>query len=236
MTEIFGTLVAAAAPPAGGAELGQIVIATVAATIVTCALLYLGLGHRSGRVKILQRLADHAERTSGFPGWVAFPSAVATVSLLAALFGMYWDISLHIDNGRDPGPLANPAHYFILAGLFGIFSAGFFAMVLPKEKPSARRRPHRPRLVGAARRRPDLRLRRLLADRLPARRRLAPPLRPGRDALGADPPDADRRRGDDAGRDRRALGRGDAGQRLRRCLAARAAHCGWPARSPSPAG
>ena len=49
---------------------------------------------------------------------------------------MYWDISIHIDQGRDPGPLANPAHYFILAGLFGIFSAGFFAMVLPKERPS----------------------------------------------------------------------------------------------------
>ncbi|MGN6256936.1 MAG: hypothetical protein ACTHN3_04170 [Solirubrobacterales bacterium] len=137
MTSTLGTLVAAASPPAGGAELGQIVIATVAATIVTCALLYLGLGHRSGRVKVLQRLADHGEKVSGFPGWVAFPSAVATVSLLTALFGMYWDISIHIDNGRDPGPLANPAHYFILAGLFGIFSAGFFAMVLPKEKPSS---------------------------------------------------------------------------------------------------
>ncbi len=136
MTSNFATVFAAAAPPAGGAELGQIVIATVAATIVTCALLYLGLGHRTGRVKVLQRLADHSERASGFPGWVAFPSAVATVSLLTAVFGMYWDISLHIDNGRDPGPLANPAHYFILAGLFGIFSAGFFAMVLPKEKPS----------------------------------------------------------------------------------------------------
>jgi hypothetical protein len=133
----FATVLAAAAPPAGGAEIGQIAIATTAATIVTAALLYLGLGHRSGRVKILQRLADHSERTSGMPGWVAFPSAVATISLLTAVFGMYWDISLHIDNGRDPGPLANPAHYFILAGLFGIFSAGFFAMVLPKERPSA---------------------------------------------------------------------------------------------------
>ena len=132
----FGTLLAAAAPPAGGAEIGQIVIATTAATIVTCALLYLGLGHRSGRVQVLQRLADFGERRSGMPGWVAFPSAVATTSLLTALFGMYWDISLHIDNGRDPGPLANPAHYFILLGLFGIFSAGFFAMVLPKERPS----------------------------------------------------------------------------------------------------
>src|SRR4051794_34064201 len=127
---------AASAPPAGGAEIGQIVIATVAATIVTAALLYLGLGHRSGRTQILQRLADHSEKASGFPGWVAFPSAVATVSLLTAVFGMYWDISIHIDQGRDPGPLANPAHYFILAGLFGIFSAGFFAIVLPKERPS----------------------------------------------------------------------------------------------------
>ncbi|HEU4738413.1 MAG TPA: hypothetical protein VFS54_04940 [Solirubrobacterales bacterium] len=132
----FGLLLAAASPPAAGAEIGQIVIATVAATIVTCGLLYLGFGHRSGRTQILQRLADHGERVSGMPGWVAFPSGVATISLLTALFGMYWDISLHIDNGRDAGPLANPAHYFILVGLFGIFSAGFFAMVLPKEKPS----------------------------------------------------------------------------------------------------
>src|SRR5215212_1991339 len=132
----FAALLAAAAPPAGGAEIGQIVIATVAATVVTGALLFLGFGHRSGRTQILQRLADFTERSSGFPGWVAFPSAVATVSLLTAVFGMYWDISLHIDNGRDAGPLANPAHYFILAGLFGIFSAGFFAMVLPTEKPS----------------------------------------------------------------------------------------------------
>jgi len=131
-----GTLLAAASPPAGGAEIGQIVIATLAATIVTGALLFLGLGHRTGRVKVLQRLADFGERSSGMPGWVAFPSAVATVSLLIALFGMYWDISLHIDNGRDAGPLANPAHYFILLGLFGIFSAGFFAMVLPRERPS----------------------------------------------------------------------------------------------------
>jgi hypothetical protein len=132
----FATVLAAAPPPAGGAEIGQIAIATVAATIVTATLLYLGLGHRSGRTQILQRLADHSEKASGFPGWVAFPSAVATVSLLTAVFGMYWDISIHIDQGRDPGPLANPAHYFILAGLFGIFSAGFFAMVLPKERPS----------------------------------------------------------------------------------------------------
>jgi hypothetical protein len=124
------------APPAGGAELGQVLIASIAAMAITAAQLYLGFGHRSGRVKLLERLAAFSERVSGIPGWAALPSAIATSSLITALFGMYWDISLHIDNGRDPGPLANPAHYFILAGLFGIFTAGFIAIVLPRERPS----------------------------------------------------------------------------------------------------
>jgi hypothetical protein len=96
----------------------------------------LGSGHRSGRIGVLARAAGHIERQSGLPGWVALPALIATASLITAVFGMYWDISLHIDNGRDPGPLANPAHYFILLGLFGIFTAGFIAIVLPTERPS----------------------------------------------------------------------------------------------------
>src|SRR5829696_7046508 len=58
--------------------------------------------------------------------------AFAGLSLLTAAFGMYWDIALHIDKGRDAGPLANPAHYFILLGLYGILAAGWFAIVLPR--------------------------------------------------------------------------------------------------------
>ena len=57
---------------------------------------------------------------------------------------MYWDISLHIDDGRDPGPLANPAHYLILVGLFGIFVAGFLAIVLPERQAEPARDPHQP--------------------------------------------------------------------------------------------
>src|SRR5215218_3542432 len=128
--------VAAATPPAGGAATGEIAIATVSATIVTTGLLWLGAGHRKGTVGILQALSDLANRISGQPGWSALPSVIAAVSLLTAVFGMYWDIALHIDVGRDEGPLANPAHYFILVGLYGIFTAGFVAMVLPKERPS----------------------------------------------------------------------------------------------------
>jgi hypothetical protein len=125
----------AAARPAGGAALGQVALATGFATAMTAALLWLGMGHRNGSNRVLARAAGFTERVSGLPGWAALPGAVSNVGLLTAVFGMYWDIALHIDNGRDPGPLANPAHYFILLGLFAIFAAGWLSICLPTEKP-----------------------------------------------------------------------------------------------------
>jgi hypothetical protein len=124
-----------ASEPAGGAAINEVIIATGGAIVLTALIVWLGMGHRSGRVRFLGDVAAFAERASGLPGWAAVPSALAAVSLLVALLGMYWDISLHIDVGRDPGPLANPAHYLILAGLFGVFTAGYFAICLPKERP-----------------------------------------------------------------------------------------------------
>ena len=136
-------LLATAAPayaqdtePAGGAEMGQVVGASAGAAIASAALLGFGIAHRNGKTQLLQRVADFAGRVGSLPAWVALPSFLGTVSLLTALFGMYWDISLHIDQGRDAGPLANPAHYFILVGLFGITAAGFIAIVIPRERPS----------------------------------------------------------------------------------------------------
>jgi hypothetical protein len=126
-----------AAKPAGGAAAGEVIGATAAAMLATAGLFALGYLHRTGRTSILRRAAERSAAIGGaLPPWAALPVAMATVSLLIALFGMYWDISLHIDNGRDPGPLANPAHYFILVGLFGIFAAGFIALVLPEGRPS----------------------------------------------------------------------------------------------------
>ncbi len=126
---------AQASPPAAGAAVDQVVIATTAAVLVTGVLFGLGWGHRTGSTQILARLGAHAERHSGLPPWAALPTAIITASLLLALLGMLWDISLHIDEGRDEGPLANPAHYAILGGLFGVFAAGFLAMVIPLERP-----------------------------------------------------------------------------------------------------
>src|SRR5215207_8535380 len=125
----------AAADPAGGAAIGEVILATGGALVATSLLFALGLGHRAGKTQLLERWSTFAGRVGGLPAWVALPSAIGTASLITALLGMYWDISLHIDQGRDPGPLANPAHYLILFGLFGIFAAGFLSMCIPKETP-----------------------------------------------------------------------------------------------------
>ena len=130
------TAATTSAPPAGGAAIGQVIGASVAGMIVTGFLLVLGIGHRTGRLDWLGRAGAFAERRLGLPAWAALPLSMIVPSLLIALFGMLWDISIHIDQGRDPGPLANPAHYFILAGLFGIFASGLLAIVLPTAKPS----------------------------------------------------------------------------------------------------
>lgn len=126
---------AGSTPPAGGSAIGQVIGATLGAGVVTAALLALVFGHRSGRVGFLERAAEWCARATGLAGWAALPIVLLIgVSLLVALFGMYWDISLHLDNGRDPGPLANPAHYFILAGLFCVFASGVIAIALTGER------------------------------------------------------------------------------------------------------
>src|SRR3712207_8582475 len=71
--------------------------------------------------------------TTLFRSWASLPIAVLAGAATTAVFGMYWDISTHIDAGRDPGPFANASHYFILAGLFGILFAGLLAVFLPKD-------------------------------------------------------------------------------------------------------
>ncbi|HEX8205011.1 MAG TPA: hypothetical protein VF587_03015 [Solirubrobacteraceae bacterium] len=129
----FANTLLAASEPAGGAAIDQVVIATAGATLVTALLLFLIAGHRSGRVALLTNVANRSAKIARLPAWAALPAGVAGASLGIALLGMYWDIALHIDDGRDAGPLANPAHYLILVGLFGVFAAGILAIALPKE-------------------------------------------------------------------------------------------------------
>src|SRR5215208_3634738 len=116
--------------PAGGAAIGEAIGATAGALVATALVIYLIAGHRSGRIKLLARAGSWAERHTALPAWASVPSMLLGISLLTAVLGMYWDISLHIDNGRDAGPLANPAHYLILIGLYGVLVAGVMSMAL----------------------------------------------------------------------------------------------------------
>ena len=122
--------------PAGGAAIGEALGATAAAGVATALIAVLIAGHRSGRIDWLARAARGTERLTGLPGWAALPLTLLNAALLTAVLGMYWDISLHIDNGRDPGPLANPAHYLILLGLYGVLLSGVLSAALAGEWPS----------------------------------------------------------------------------------------------------
>jgi hypothetical protein len=129
--------------PAAGAPTVQILIATLLAGGVTAALLLLVQGHRSGRSALLRRAGAAAGRLLGTPPWAALPTLVALAGLVTGAFGVFWDIAIHIDEGRDAGPLANPSHYLILGALYGCFAAGVLSIVLHEGTPTPARRPLR---------------------------------------------------------------------------------------------
>jgi hypothetical protein len=131
---------ATSSPGAAGSPLAQIAIATVFATVVTVLLLGAVSRHRSGRSQLLSRAGARAGRVLGLQPWAALPLVIGGLGLVAGAFGVFWDISLHIDVGRDEGPLANPAHYFILFALYSCFAAGVIAIALHEgaERPAPR--------------------------------------------------------------------------------------------------
>lgn len=126
--------IAAEAPPAGGAALDQVIIATAFGLGVTAVLFALCIGHRAGRIGLLAWGGRISERVSPLPGWAGVPAGIALVTLLPTLAGLQWDESLHIAQGRDEGPLANPSHYVLLQGIFGLFAAGVIALTMADDR------------------------------------------------------------------------------------------------------
>ncbi len=119
--------------PTGGAALDQVIGLSVGATVVTIGLLWIAWAHRTHRIEWFQRLGDRLRERTGEPGWASIPAVFVASSLVVALLGFLWDVSLHAGRGRDAGPLANPAHYLILYGLFALFVAGMAAVVYPRD-------------------------------------------------------------------------------------------------------
>lgn len=105
------------------------------AAVVSVALLWIGWRHRTHKITWLTSLGEWAGRRLNRPPWAALPVFLFVSTIICALFGFLWDVSLHVGKGRDAGPLANPAHYFILVGLFLLFIAGMLSIFLPYDKP-----------------------------------------------------------------------------------------------------
>lgn len=117
----------------GGVPLHDLIPAVIVAAVASAALVGLAVAHRRGRTRLLHRMSLLSETVSGTPGWAALPALVAGAALLTAVFGFYWDVAIHIDQGRDAGPFANPSHYPIMVGLAGVLLAGVLAVTLGTE-------------------------------------------------------------------------------------------------------
>jgi hypothetical protein len=119
--------------PARGVDLAQVlpvtgVLAALGAALIAACVLY-----RRGRLPAAEHAVAWVEARTGMPGWTVIPSTVSGVSLLTAGFGFYWDVAVHIDNGRDQNPFGTPAHWPIVIGLCGLVAAGILAVALDRD-------------------------------------------------------------------------------------------------------
>ena len=124
-----------AAPSVNGAPLGQIAIVAVLTTGVTLLMLATIARYRQGYARPLRALGRTSESVMGVPGWAGVPAVAGVAFGALALFGVTWDVALHIDEGRDEGPLGTLAHYPILIGLLGLFQSGLLAVGMAPKRP-----------------------------------------------------------------------------------------------------
>ncbi|MFC9690768.1 hypothetical protein ACFTSF_19615 [Kribbella sp. NPDC056951] len=114
----------------GTATFDQIAIVTGVVGLLYVALAIFLWRERTGRATLVGRLADTIGRLDGVPRWAALSPYIHVVSLLACAFGVWWDIAVHIDKGRDTGPFGTPAHYPIFFGILGVIVTGVLPIAL----------------------------------------------------------------------------------------------------------
>ena len=133
---------AAAQASAGGAPLDQILVVVAFTTLVYAGLAWVMWRERRGgstSPSLAGRVCEAVARADGgSPRWFLAPMAIQVAGALSGAIGLYWDVSFHISEGRDEGPLANPAHYLIFFGLIGMFLGGALALALADGRLPAR--------------------------------------------------------------------------------------------------
>ena len=192
---------AESAKPAGGAAIGEVIGATAGAMIATGILFTLIYLHRTGQVAgppAARRLLRARLRDAGLGhAPVGGRHRLAPGRPARHVLGHRAPHQRRARRGpaREPGALPDPRR-----------AVRHLRGRLHRRRPPEGREadpvghPDHRGLVRPGRRAADGARGGLRAARLPARRHVAPALRPGRHALGPDPPDADRRRRHDPDR------------------------------------
>ena len=88
-----------------------------------------GSSRIGGVTGVLLRISDSLTRLTGLPAWSAGGLGVGMFALVVAVIGFYWDVSWHIELGRDEF-IYTPAHMMIVAGLGMIVASAATAIVL----------------------------------------------------------------------------------------------------------
>src|SRR5881275_1123024 len=108
---------------------------------MVCSLLLNAFGHSDHKNPIryfFDSISDTLERMTGIAGWAMAGILTGLLFLLVAATGLYWDVSWHVDFGRDIGTLFTPPHVTILFGLGGLIfaSAISIAFATAQEAPT----------------------------------------------------------------------------------------------------
>ena len=121
--------------PIGGAAAGEVIASAVVAFFAIALVVAIGVAHR--RRGLLDPLVKQVEQRTGLPAWCALPLPIVGTGLVVAVWGYYWDVSWHIDRGRDPGAFANPAHWFIIIGLDLVVFGALLSVILGDDRSPA---------------------------------------------------------------------------------------------------
>lgn len=119
----------AAVTPAGdGAAIVDILLVGAIISAVTIAVLAAVDRYRRTGGGPLRAADVLSERVMRVPGWAAAPSLGTIVAAVITFMAAIWDISVHIDEGRDSGPFGTAAHYPLLIGLICVYLVGIIAV------------------------------------------------------------------------------------------------------------
>lgn len=106
-----------------GAEWIVLLVPFIGLAAVIGALWRFGRG--SG---FFSRIGNSLERATNLPSWSASGVGMGMFALAVAVIGFYWDVSWHIEKGRDEF-IFTPAHMGILFGLGFIVVAGVTSVI-----------------------------------------------------------------------------------------------------------